>query len=179
MTTTGPRRELLLQAASELFSARGYHAVGIDDIGEAAGITGPGVYRHFPSKQALLQALCDMATARLLEAAREAQTLERVVDLHTRFVVRDRQLIRVYLREQWALAKDAQRAFAAQRRNYEQVWRDALTPRRPDLGPDEVALVVSTVIGMLNNSTLIESPLSGEERKATLDRLALSALLGE
>src|SRR5690349_1198433 len=101
VTTTAPRRELLLKAAAELFSARGYYAVGIDDIGEAAGITGPGVYRHFPSKQALLQSLCDIATTRLLEAARSAGDLEAVVELHVTFVVRERALIRVYLREQW------------------------------------------------------------------------------
>ena len=58
-TAARPRREQLLQCAADLFSARGYHAVGIDDIGAAAGISGPGVYRHFPGKQALLAALCD------------------------------------------------------------------------------------------------------------------------
>jgi AcrR family transcriptional regulator len=178
VTTTAPRRELLLKAAAELFSARGYYAVGIDDIGEAAGITGPGVYRHFPSKQSLLQSLCDLATARLLEAARSAGDLEAVVELHVKFVVRERALIRVYLREQWALDKEAQRAFAAERRSYEAVWREALGPRRPDLAVDEVALVVSSVIGMLNHTTLVESPLSSDDRRATLRRLALSALLG-
>ena len=62
-----PRREQLLEAAAALFAERGYHAVGIDDIGAAAGISGPGVYRHFPSKQALLAALCDRALTRMLD----------------------------------------------------------------------------------------------------------------
>ena len=70
MTTAAPRRELLLEAAAELFAARGFHAVGIDDIGAAAGITGPGVYRHFAGKQALLEVLCDRAMTRLLDGAR-------------------------------------------------------------------------------------------------------------
>lgn len=177
MTTTAPRREMLLQAAADLFSSRGYHAVGIDDIGEAAGISGPGVYRHFSSKQALLQSLCDLAVSRMLDAARSAEGLEALVDLHVRFVVKEQALIRVWLREQWALDKEARRASNVQLRNYEKVWREALAPRRPDLADDAVALVVSTVLGMLNTTSHIESPLPTEHRRALLQRLALSALL--
>jgi len=178
VTTTAPRRELLLKAAADLFSARGYHAVGIDDIGEAAGITGPGVYRHFSSKQALLQALCDLATGRMLEAARSVEGVEALVDLHVRFVVKERALIRVWLREQWALDKEAQRSFALHLRSYEAVWRDALAPRRPSLGTDEVALMVGSVLAMLNTTTLLDSPLPADERRTVLNRLAVSALLG-
>ena len=65
-TAALPRRELLLQSAADLFATKGYHAVGIDDIGAAAGISGPGVYRHFASKQALLEALCDRALSSML-----------------------------------------------------------------------------------------------------------------
>jgi AcrR family transcriptional regulator len=48
------RREQILAAAAELFAHRGFHGVGIDDIGAAVGISGPGVYRHFRSKDAVL-----------------------------------------------------------------------------------------------------------------------------
>jgi AcrR family transcriptional regulator len=178
VTATAPRRELLLTAAADLFSTRGYHAVGIDDIGEAAGITGPGVYRHFASKQALLQALCDLAVGRMLEAARSAEGLEALVDLHVRFVVRERPLIRVWLREQWALDKDARRASMVHLRSYEAVWRDALTARRPDLAADAVGLMVSSVLGMLNATSHVESPMPAEDRRAVLTDLALAALLG-
>ncbi|GAA1517949.1 TetR/AcrR family transcriptional regulator [Nocardioides humi] len=48
------RREAALSAAVRLFAERGFHAVGMDDIGAAAGISGPTLYHHFPSKSALL-----------------------------------------------------------------------------------------------------------------------------
>ncbi|CRK55960.1 Transcriptional regulator, TetR family [Alloactinosynnema sp. L-07] len=48
------RKAQLAEAAAELFGKRGYHAVGVNDIAAAAGITGPALYRHFPNKQALL-----------------------------------------------------------------------------------------------------------------------------
>jgi len=168
---------MLLQAAADLFASRGYHAVGIDDIGEAAGISGPGVYRHFASKQALLQALCDLAVARMLEAARAEQGLEALVDLHVRFVVREHALIRVWLREQWALDKEARRASAVQLRSYEKVWREALAPRRPDLSAEAIALVVSAVLGMLNTTSHIDSPLPAEQRRTVLRQLAMASLL--
>jgi AcrR family transcriptional regulator len=44
------KQRAILGAASELFAARGFAAVGIDDIGVAARMTGPGVYRYFPGK---------------------------------------------------------------------------------------------------------------------------------
>ncbi len=52
--TSPTRRELILESAIRLFRTNGYDATGIDEIGAAAGITGPGVYRHFSSKQEIL-----------------------------------------------------------------------------------------------------------------------------
>jgi hypothetical protein len=114
----------------------------------------------------------------MLEAARSVDGLEALVDLHVGFVVRERALIRVWLREQWSLDKDARRASAGQLRSYEAVWREALAKRRPDLAPDDVSLVVSAVLGMLNTTTHVESALPGDERRALLRRLALATLLG-
>lgn len=48
------RKQQILTAAAELFQQRGYGGVGIDDIGQAIGISGPAVYRHVASKEALV-----------------------------------------------------------------------------------------------------------------------------
>ena len=66
------RREKILEAATELLARRGYHAVSLADIGAAAGIVGSGIYRHFGSKSAILDALLDQAMDRLAEGATEA-----------------------------------------------------------------------------------------------------------
>ena len=66
--TTGPvrvgrseakaqRREALLAAAAHHFAERGFNGVSIEDLGTAVGMSGPAVYRHFESKQALLAAI--------------------------------------------------------------------------------------------------------------------------
>jgi AcrR family transcriptional regulator len=48
------RRAQIALAAAELFCQRGFHGVGIDEIAQAVGISGPAVYRHFPNKYAIL-----------------------------------------------------------------------------------------------------------------------------
>jgi len=60
-TTTNPTRvsearERLLRTASELFYRDGIHSVGVDRVVETAGVTRATFYRHFPSKEDLVQA---------------------------------------------------------------------------------------------------------------------------
>jgi AcrR family transcriptional regulator len=177
VTTTANRKELLLEAAADLFAARGFHAVGIDDIGAAAGITGPGVYRHFPSKQALLAELCHRTMDRMLGLARAAGTLDALVQLHVTFAVEERALLSVWVRERRALDDETRTSLREGQRTYEQVWRAALVPLRPDLSRDEVSLTVGSVLAMLNATSLIDNPLGAEDREAVLRRIALSGLL--
>jgi AcrR family transcriptional regulator len=49
-------RERLLVAAGQLFYTRGIHAVGMDDIREAAGLPLKRIYQYFPSKDQLAEA---------------------------------------------------------------------------------------------------------------------------
>jgi AcrR family transcriptional regulator len=180
-----PRRELLLEAAADLFAAKGYHAVGIDDIGSAAGISGPGVYRHFPSKQALLEALCDRAMARMLEGARRTRSsvddataaLEALVDLHVDFAVDERALLGVWAREQRALSDDVRRSLRRRQRDYERVWRTAAAPLRDDLDEGEVAVAVLATLALLNATALSDVSVEPARLRALLRRMALSALL--
>ncbi|KJQ52769.1 TetR/AcrR family transcriptional regulator [Microbacterium sp. SA39] len=60
--TPGARR--VLDAASELFYERGIHAVGVDTIAEAAGVTKKTLYDRFGSKEALVVAYLQHRDAR-------------------------------------------------------------------------------------------------------------------
>ena len=57
-TSTGASaaRERLLQTATELFYREGIHSVGVDRIVGTAGVTRATFYRHFPSKEDLVEA---------------------------------------------------------------------------------------------------------------------------
>ena len=50
-------REKILNCALELFHARGYDAVGVQEIAETAGVTKPTLYYYFGNKRGLLEAL--------------------------------------------------------------------------------------------------------------------------
>jgi TetR/AcrR family transcriptional regulator len=50
-------RDKILQKALALFAARGYDAVGVQEIVEAAGVTKPTLYHYFGNKQGLLETL--------------------------------------------------------------------------------------------------------------------------
>lgn len=183
--TTVPRREQLLESAAVLFAERGYHAVGIDDIGAAAGISGPGVYRHFASKQALLAALCDRALDRMLDGAQGISaasgdpraSLEALVELHVAFAVDERALIGVWGRELPALSEDLRRSLRRRMRAYEQPWQEVLTCLRDDLAPAEVAVVTGATLAMLNATALSTAGVSRERLADLLRTMALAALL--
>jgi AcrR family transcriptional regulator len=180
-----PRREQLLEAAAHLFADRGFHAVGIDDIGAAAGISGPGVYRHFRSKAALLEALCDRAMTRMLEGARGIPAahedphaaLEALVDLHVAFAVEQRALIGVWVREARALSDDVRRSLRKRMRAYEQPWHLVLGRLREDLDADEVAVVTGATLNMLNGTAFTAVTVDAPRLEVLLRRMALSALL--
>lgn len=66
------RRRQLLDAAMEVFVARGYHAAAMDEIAERAGVSKPVLYQHFPGKQELYLALLDESVERLIETLAHA-----------------------------------------------------------------------------------------------------------
>ncbi|HEY6686682.1 MAG TPA: TetR/AcrR family transcriptional regulator [Propionibacteriaceae bacterium] len=66
------RRIQLLDAASEVFASKGYHAAAMDEIADAAGVSKPVLYQHFPSKLDLYLALLDQSCERLAEVVEEA-----------------------------------------------------------------------------------------------------------
>ena len=43
-----------MDVAADLFAERGYHRVTVDELGAALGVSGPALYHHFASKEALL-----------------------------------------------------------------------------------------------------------------------------
>src|SRR5579875_3774665 len=66
------RRRQLLGAARQVFVAQGYHAAGMDEIAERAGVSKPVLYQHFPGKLDLYLALLDESVAELTGAVSQA-----------------------------------------------------------------------------------------------------------
>jgi AcrR family transcriptional regulator len=72
-------RARLLEVAAEAFAAGGL-TVPLDEIARRAGV-GPGtLYRHFPTKEALFEAVVQQRLQRLVDAARIRQDAEQPDD---------------------------------------------------------------------------------------------------
>lgn len=65
-------REKIMQSALELFYARGYDAVGVQEIAEGAGVTKPTLYYYFGSKYGLLETLLQDRFSSVNESMRKA-----------------------------------------------------------------------------------------------------------
>ncbi|NCB92269.1 MAG: TetR/AcrR family transcriptional regulator [Clostridia bacterium] len=75
-------REIILQSALDLFCARGYDAVGVQEIVDRAGVTKPTLYYYFGSKQGLMEEILHSNSAILEEMLKEAAETEgQVADI--------------------------------------------------------------------------------------------------
>ncbi len=57
-------KQKVLESALTLFSEKGYDGTGVDELAERAGIKGPSVYRHYTSKESILNYVVDFAEKR-------------------------------------------------------------------------------------------------------------------
>lgn len=153
------RRERILSAAAALIAERGYHAVSMADIGTAAGIVGPGVYRHFDSKAALLAVLFERVVDSLLgraaaivsQARDEREALSWLVADHVALVINDRELAMVYYREVHNLPEEQRRRLRRQQRLYLEEWVHVVIELRPELDEAEVRAIVHGAIGAIQS----------------------------
>ena len=56
-------KQKILEKALELFSTQGYDSVSVGEIAKAVGIKAPSLYNHFPSKQAIFDAIMESTAA--------------------------------------------------------------------------------------------------------------------
>jgi AcrR family transcriptional regulator len=153
------RKERILSAAADLVARRGYHAVGMADIGAAAGVTGSAIYRHFESKSAVLVALFDRVIDALLsnasrivaEAPDEGAALTLLVRDQVRFAIEDREVLQVYMREINNLPEADRRRLRRKQRLYLEEWVHVLGELRPGLPDMEARARVHAAIGAIQS----------------------------
>ena len=136
------RRAQLLSAAERLFAERGFLAVRLEDIGAAAGVSGPAIYRHFPNKESLLVELLVGISTRLLAGAQEvrarnadpAAALEGLIDFHLDFALGEPDLIRIQDRDLAHLPEAAEKQVRKAQRQYVEVWVERAARADPRAG---------------------------------------------
>jgi AcrR family transcriptional regulator len=159
-----------------MFAEYGYHGVSIEDLGSAVGISGPAVYRHFSSKDALLAELLVGISEDLLQGGRvevagsrsPGEALERLVDRHLAFSLSEPDLIRVQDRDLASLSPADAHTVRRLQRAYVELWVDQLEVPRA-----EGRARAHAVFGLLNSTPHLEDASS---HAPTLRAMALAAL---
>lgn len=154
------RRQAMLRAAAQLFAQRGFNRVSIEDLGAAAGVSGPAVYRHFSGKQAVLAALLVGVSEDLLEggravieeAANDDDALRGLIRFHVDFALSNPDVIRVQDRELASLVDDDQASVRTLQRSYIAVWVGLLGRIQPEVEPAVLRLKVQAAFGLINST---------------------------
>jgi AcrR family transcriptional regulator len=178
------RRSQLLDLAAPLMANRGFHGMSVGDLGAAAGITGPALYRHFPSKQALLGALLTDISERLLAGGRAcvgdssgpSDALERLVRWHVEFATSRPDLIRVQDRDFSSMSKADQHRVRRLQRQYVELWVQQVLAAHPGADEESVRAAVHATFGLLNSTPYSADRLPGPAAELLLSRLAITLL---
>lgn len=177
------RRDQILATAAELFAARGFHGVSVADLGAACGISGPALYKHFASKQAMLAEMLVTISEELLRVGRErvataadpASALAALVDWHVDFALRHRPLIVVQDRDWESLPAEAREQVRSLQRAYVDLWAAQLRLLDPGLDLPTARARAHATFGLVN-STPHSALLPDEQMRAMLTQMALGAL---
>lgn len=177
-------RQRYLAEAARLFSEKGFHAVSIDALGAAVGVSGPALYRHFASKEDMLAEILVSTSERLLagmEAIRkepnltDTEALARLIDFHLDFALASREVIRLQDRELVTLPAEVNRQVRRLQRRYLDGWAD-LVSRVRQMPIEESRVLMHAVFGILNSTAHNTDLAPGDVTRRVLSTAAQAAL---
>lgn len=182
------RRAAVLDAAVELFLEHGFHGTSVDDVGAAAGISGPGLYRHFASKDALLMAVLDRLWEELRPAIDAAagrddpeQAIDVLLDAHLELVTGQPAALVLLIRELRHLPVDYRELAQRNHRRYVDAWARAIVAAHPSMAHARAQAVALAVHGLVDSAALrsqaVPRGLPRSEQRSLLEHLARAALV--
>ena len=181
------RRDEILEIAVGLFAARGYHGVSMDDIGSAAGVTGPALYHHFAGKEAMLVAALIPVSEGLLHGGKQRvarhpddarAALGDLIDFHVEFALENPAVIALHLHELDRLPDEPRRQIRRLQRLYVEEWVTVLATLRPGLDPAEARVLAHAAFGLMNSTPFLGGEVDRRRRAALLRDAATFALEG-
>ncbi|MEW1584008.1 TetR/AcrR family transcriptional regulator [Micromonospora vinacea] len=180
------RKDEILEIAVGLFAARGYHGVSMDDIGAAAGVTGPALYHHFAGKEAMLAAALIPVSEGLLAGGRERVAgrsddprgvLESLIDFHVEFALANPAVIALHLHELDRLPEEPRRRIRRLQRLYVEEWVTVLTALHPGMPDGEARVLAHAAFGLMNSTPFLGGEVDRRRRAELLRGATLAALL--
>lgn len=179
------RREEILDVAVDLFARRGYHGVSMDEIGKAAGVTGPALYHHFSGKESMVAAALIPVSEHLLSASQQrvkgatdpSTALDALLDFHVEFALENPAVITLHLHELDRLPDEPRREIRRLQRQYVEEWVQVLTELRRELARPAARVLAHAAFGLMNSTPFIGAELDRDDRAALLRAATKAALL--
>lgn len=178
------RRDTILAVALELFARQGYQATGIDEIGAAAGVSGPAIYRHFPSKLDLLAATFihswDQRRLQLRARVAQADTPTEQLELLVRDTVEnaldERHVLMLYTRELSHLPRDMRNTVLRKQQELTNYWIRVVRRVYPRISLTEARMAVICVHHLIAAIAYTDGGMPPAELEPLLVRMSLAAL---
>ncbi|MFW0783927.1 helix-turn-helix domain-containing protein [Gordonia sp. CPCC 206044] len=154
------RRARIVHAASELFDARGYFDVRIDDIARASGLSVATLYQHFASKAEILQAVLEHGLHGLLfttaRALAEAQTprsrLDALIGSYVDLVMGTTgRALRILGTDVIYLPDETRACIRELQGDHLAEWVDAICAIDPELGTADARAIAIATIGTITD----------------------------
>ncbi|WP_427004143.1 TetR/AcrR family transcriptional regulator [Pseudarthrobacter sp. H2] len=183
------RRQALLSAAAALFAVEGFNRVSLEDLGAAAGVSGPAVYRHFAGKQAVLGALLLSVSQDLLDGGRRvvaesdgaAEALAGLVAFQVDFALSKPDVIRVQDQDFSSLTDEDQAEVRTLQRSYVELWVEVLSELHAGTEAAELRVRAHATFGLINSTPhSVRSHgrrLAIRRARPLLESMALAALM--
>ncbi|ABG94143.1 MULTISPECIES: TetR/AcrR family transcriptional regulator [Rhodococcus] len=167
----------VLAAALAAFVEKGYDGASIREIASRAGLSVPGLYHHYPSKQALLVGLTNAVMRELLDRSHAAvaeagptpgERFDAVVESLLRFHMYRREQAFVASRETRSMEPESRKAYIALRDEQQEMLDDIVREgvaaglfRTPF--PEDASRAVVTMCVAVSTWYREDGPLSPDE----------------
>jgi AcrR family transcriptional regulator len=161
--------------------------VSMDDIGSAAGVTGPALYHHFAGKEAMLVAALIPVSEGLLRGGKDRvarhpedarAALADLIDFHVEFALENPAVIAVHLHELDRLPDEPRRQIRRLQRLYVEEWVAVLGILRPELSAGEARVLAHSAFGLMNSTPFLGGEVDRDRRAALLREATAHALVG-
>ena len=169
----------MLKTAASVFAERGFHGASMRDIAARLGVRQAAIYYYFPSKTAILEAICREGITAFVERLGAIyaaplpieEKLNRAIRAHLEPLLEQRFYVHAFLYQRRELPKSVRRPLDAQAHAYEALWRAIIEEGQrggavaKDLDPQ---LAMLAILGMCNTVARWSRPAA----EFGLDRVA-------
>lgn len=173
------RRDEMLRTAAGVFVERGYHGASMRDIAARLGVRQAAIYYYFPSKTAILEALCREGITAFVERLGaiyaapmpSEEKIGRAIRAHLEPLLEQRFYVHAFLYQRRELPKSVRRPLDAQAHAYEALWRALIEEgqRSGEIAKDlDPQLTTLAILGMCNTVARWSRPAA----EFGLDRVA-------